>query len=273
MEYTFSDYQKSAESIKNKLDITAKTAVVLGSGLGNFAGTLSDAVALDYSDIYGFKTSTVDSHAGKLIAGYIDSKQILVMSGRFHFYEGYDFADVAFPVRVMKLLGIENIVLTNAAGGINPNYRPGDFMLISDHIKLTSQSPVIGKNISEFGIRFFDMSNAYCKDYRDIMKSVARNNSIKLHEGVYAFMAGPQFETPAEIKMLSVLGADAVGMSTVAEAITAVHCGIKVAGISCISNMAAGISDIPVSDDDVTKTANSVGDTFCRLVTEFIRKI
>lgn len=271
MEYA--DYQKTADFLKRKIPFQPETAVILGSGLGRLAAEIEDAVRIPYSDIPHFPRSTVASHKGELVCGTLAGKKILVMSGRFHYYEGYSFSQAAFPVRVFFLLGIKTLVVTNAAGGINLDFRPGDLMLITDHIKFFDDSPARGPQIDAFGPRFFDLSEAYAKPLGETAKRVAQTLGIPLKEGVYAFMPGPQFETPAEIRMLRTLGADAVGMSTVPEVITANQCGIKVLGISCISNMAAGILAQPISDDEVVEVAAQVSDAFVALVTGTIKEL
>ncbi len=270
---TYQEYTEAAAYLREKLPFFPKIAVVLGSGLGPFAEQLTDPVRIPYEEIPHFPRSTVASHKGELICGKYEGKAVLVMSGRFHFYEGYRMEEVAFPVRVFRLLGVETLVVTNAAGGVNTSYQPGDFMLITDQIKLFDDSPVRGTHLPEFGQRFFDLSEAYALPLRALAKEVAAAEGIVLQEGVYAFMPGPQFETPAEIRALRILGADAVGMSTVPEVITANQCGLRVVGISCISNMAAGILEQPISDDEVVEVANHVSKQFTALVGGLIRKI
>lgn len=270
----YQDYVNSANYIKNKIKgEMPETAVILGSGLSAFSEEIEKADVIDYKDIPNFPESTVQSHKGKMYIGKIGNKNVLCMAGRFHFYEGYEMNEVAFPVRIMKLLGIKNLILTNAAGGINTDFVPGDLMLIQDHIKLCDASPVRGNNIKEFGERFFDMTYAYAPEYQKTALNAAKKLNIDLKTGVYAYMAGPQFETPAEIRALRTLGADAVGMSTVAETITAAQCGIKTLGISCISNMAAGMSGEKISDDDVCEVANRRMSDFVKLICEIIKNI
>lgn len=273
MEYNFTHYQEAAEYILKQLSFQPEIAMVLGSCLGNLADEIVNPQVIDYKDIPNFLESTVDSHAGKLICGELAGKKVVCMSGRFHFYEGYSFQQLAIPMRVMKLLGVHTVILTNAAGGINTNFKAGDIMLIQDHIKLFGLSPTAGKVIPEFGPRFYDMSNAYDKDLQKLVKEVANNLQIPLQEGVYYYASGPQFETPAEIKAMRVLGADAVGMSTVTETITAAQLGLKVIGLSLISNMAAGVFNAPVTTEEVDETASHTAETFKKLVRGIVNTI
>lgn len=244
----------------------AEIGVVLGSGLGDYAKYLEDARILPYADIPGFPLSTVPGHAGELWSGLLHGKRVLMMRGRFHCYEGHPLNDVVLPVRVMARLGIKTLILTNAAGAVNVDFAPGDLMLITDFINFSGKNPLIGPNIDKLGPRFPDMSRAYDKRLRAIAGQVAAEKGIGLREGVYAWLNGPCYETPAEIRMLRVLGADAVGMSTVPETIAAVHAGLHVLGISCLTNMAAGILDTPLSHEEVTKTANRVREDFRSLL-------
>ncbi|MCG8498803.1 MAG: purine-nucleoside phosphorylase [Firmicutes bacterium] len=264
--------EQSAAFIRSKIEMQPEIAAVLGSGLGVLADEVEEAVEINYADIPHFPVSTVEGHAGKLVIGKLEGKAVMVMKGRFHYYEGYGMDEVAFPIRVMKLLGINNLLVTNAAGGINKKFEPGDLMLIKDHIKFFSESPLRGKNIEAFGPRFNDMSDCYTAALRETAKEIAYGLGLVLQEGVYGFMPGPSYETPAEIKMLNVLGADAVGMSTVPEVIVATHAGMKVLGISCISNMAAGILDQPLHHEEVMETAESVKEKFLTLVRAIIGK-
>ncbi len=263
---------ESAEYIKNKLDLKPEIGIILGSGLGALAEEIEIKTELSYSEIPNFPVSTVEGHEGKLVIGKIEGKTVIAMKGRFHYYEGYSMDEVAFPIRVMKAMGIQNLLVTNAAGGINSYFQPGDLMLITDHIKFFSESPLRGRNIEEFGPRFNDMSEAYSKRLRELARGAAYELGINLQEGVYGFMPGPSYETPAEIKMLGIVGADAVGMSTVPEVITAVHTGIKVLGISCITNMAAGILDKPLNHEEVMETAERTKERFLTLVKEIVAK-
>ena len=267
--------QDSLNFIKSKINNTVEVpeiAIILGSGLGDIADQV-DGISISYSDIPGFKTSSVQGHAGRLIIGKLSSRNVIVMQGRFHYYEGHTMQEVILPVRVMKLLGADKLVVTNAAGGVNLNFKPGDLMLISDHLNLTGQNPLIGKNLGELGPRFVDMSYAYNKDLLNIADKIADDLGIKIQKGIYAALSGPTYETPAEIRMLRTLGADAVGMSTVPEVIAANHMGMKVLGISCITNMAAGILDKPLCHDEVIETSNRVKINFIKLSKEIIKEI
>lgn len=270
MLYTYEDYKRSADYILEEVGFIPEIGLILGSALGSLADEIEDKVIIDYKDIPNFLISTVDSHAGKLILGKLGGKNIVCMSGRFHYYEGYDFQSLAIPIRVFKLLGVKTVILTNAAGAINKEYKPGDVMIIIDHIKLMGASPVRGANIPELGPRFFDVSDMYTKELRDLAKRCAERLDIQLQEGVYYFATGPQFETPSEIKAMSILGGDAVGMSTVTEAITAAHCGIKVLGLSLISNMAAGVLDQPITTEEVDEAGRLASKGLKRLLKEII---
>ncbi len=267
-------FETAAEYIKSKIGLRKpKLGIILGSGLGILAEDISDAVKIPYKEIPNFPVSTVSGHAGELIIGTINNIDIVAMNGRVHYYEGHSIANVGFPIRIFALLGVETLILTNAAGGINTGYVPGSFMVIKDHINFAGISPLRGPNLESFGTRFPDMTEVYDKELTDKMKAVVYNVTQKRYEGVYAYMQGPQYETPAEIKMLRILGADAVGMSTVPEAIVARHCGIKVVGVSCITNMAAGITKTPLSHEEVKEIADKVKDTFKTIVKEFIKEI
>lgn len=273
MLYTYEFYKKAADFILKKVNFKLEIGLILGSALGSIAEEIESPTIIDYKNIPNFLTSTVQSHAGKLILGKLGGKNIVCMSGRFHYYEGYDFEDLTIPVRVFKLLGVETVILTNAAGAINISYKPGDIMLIRDHIKLMGGSPIRGTNIPEFGPRFFDVSDMYTKDLRDLAKNIANKLEIKVHEGVYYFATGPQFETPSEIKAMRRLGGDAVGMSTVTEAITAAHCGMKVLGLSLISNMAAGVLNQPITTEEVDEAGKEASERMKKLIREIIRAI
>lgn len=264
---------KAAQYIQEQFPHKIDVAMVLGSGLGVLCDSIQSPIEIPYSQIPNFPISTVPGHDGKMVLGKLGEKTVLAMSGRFHYYEGYSMQEVTFPIRAMKLLGVEKLILTNAAGGINTKYQPGDLMLICDHIKLFDDSPLRGKNIEEFGTRFPDMSCVYGKELRELAKIVAVTNQIKLQEGAYFYMPGPSFETPAEIRAIRTLGADAVGMSTVPEAIVARHCGMEVLGISCISNMAAGILDKPLTHSEVLETGEKVKRTFAKLIKGIVEKI
>lgn len=265
--------RKAASHITMRIDKIPDTAIVLGSGLGNFTDKIQDKIEMAYPEIPHFPVSTVVGHAGKLVYGKLNDKLILCLAGRFHFYEGYSMKDIAFYVRVLKLLGIKKLILTNAAGGINEAFLPGDLMLISDHIKFFDESPLRGKNYELFGPRFNDMSSCYTDSLKNIAKVAAKEQEIDLKEGVYAFMPGPSFETPAEIKMLRILGADAVGMSTVPEVISAAHCGMELLAVSCITNMAAGILKQPLSHEEVFETAGATQEKFTKLIEGILSRV
>lgn len=258
---------------KEKVNFKPVVALVLGSGLGDYADGIEVVAELDYHDIEGFPVSTVPGHQGKYIFGYVGKVPVVCMKGRVHYYEGYNISDVVLPVRLMKLMGAEVLFLTNAAGGINTDFRAGDFMLIKDHIANFVPSPLIGENIDELGVRFPDMGNVYDKELRHVIKRTAALAGIQLQEGVYIQLTGPNYETSAEIRMCRTLGADAVGMSTACEAVAANHMGMKTCGISCISNMAAGITANPLTHKEVQDTADRVAPLFKQLVTECIKNI
>ena len=260
----------AAEIIRDKAGVEPKVAMILGSGLGALAEECEDAVAIDYSEIPGFPVSAVEGHAGELVVGRLEGVDVAIMKGRAHYYEGWTMKEVTFPVRAFDLLGIEYLVVTNSAGGANPDYVPGDLMIIKDHINFTGDNPLRGPNEDGFGPRFPDMSDPYDASLREMVRAVAEELSIDVKEGVYAGMAGPTYETLAEVKMIQVTGGDAVGMSTVPEVIVANHCGMKVAGISCITNMAAGLSKQKLSHDEVKETADMVRETFSGLVRNFV---
>lgn len=251
----------------------ADIGVILGSGLGDYAEALEDAVKLPYSEIPGFPRSTVAGHAGMWCCGTLYGKRVVMMQGRFHYYEGYGMKDVTLPVRVMQKIGVKTLIVTNAAGGVNLGYHPGELMVIGDIFSMTAQNPLIGPNLDAFGPRFPDMSCAFDKELRALAHECANEQGFALHEGVYAQMTGPTYETPAEIRMLRTLGADAVGMSTVPEVIVARHGGMRVLGISCITNMAAGILDQPLNHAEVTETANRVKGQFRNLLDGIIEKM
>ncbi|WP_026694756.1 purine-nucleoside phosphorylase [Peribacillus kribbensis] len=263
----------AADYLKGKLTETPELGLILGSGLGVLADEIENAVTIPYSEIPNFPVSTVEGHKGQLVAGDLSGKKVIAMQGRFHFYEGYSMDEVTFPVRVMKLLGAEKIIVTNAAGGVNESFEPGDLMLISDHINFIGTNPLIGPNNSDFGVRFPDLSEAYSKEYRNIARKAADSLGISLKEGVYMGLSGPTYETPAEIRMLRVLGGDAVGMSTVPEVIVARHSGLSVLGISCITNMAAGILDQPLSHDEVIETTEKVKTNFLNLIKKIVSEL
>ena len=259
--------QEAAMYITSRIGNTpVDIGMVLGSGLGGLADELQDAVAISYKDIPYFPVSTVFGHKGRLVVGTLEGKRVMCMQGRFHYYEGYGMDQVVFPIQVMHALGINNLLVTNAAGGVNSSYKPGDLMLITDHIKLIADSPMRGPNYDTLGERFFDMTNAYDKRLSALAREEAKRLSITLHEGVYMFFAGPSYETPAEVRAARILGSDAVGMSTVPEALAASHMRMKVLGISCITNMAAGILDQPLNHAEVMETSDRVKEAFTLLV-------
>lgn len=258
------------ESIKERIPFTPKVALVLGSGLGNYADSMEVKAEIAYSEIRDFPVSTVPGHAGKFIFGYVGAVPVVCMKGRVHYYEGYPISDVVLPARLMKMMGAEILFLTNASGGINPSFGAGDFMLIKDHISCFAPNPLIGANIDELGCRFPDMSKVYDKKLQDKIRKAAEENKIPLQEGVYVQLTGPSFESPSEIKMLRTLGADAVGMSTVVEAIAANHMGMKICGISCVSNLAAGMTDNPLTHEEVQEAADKAAPLFKKLITESI---
>lgn len=260
------------KSVREKIDFEPKVAIILGSGLGDYAKNIDVVSELPYDQIEGFPVSTVVGHAGKFLFGYIDKVPVVCMKGRVHYYEGYAMSDVVLPIRLMKLLGAQILLLTNAAGGINTSFQPGDLMLITDHIACFTPNPLLGANVEELGARFPDMSTVYNADLQNIIREIACEYDIKLQEGVYTYLTGPSYESPADIRMLRVLGADAVGMSTVPEAIAANHCGMKICGISCITNMAAGILKQPLNHEEVQETADKSAKSFQKLVTEVVKK-
>lgn len=265
--------QEAASYITDKLTVSPKVGLILGSGLGMLADEIDNPVKIKYETIPGFPVSTVEGHAGQLVCGTLMGVPVVAMQGRFHYYEGYGLEAVTFPVRVMKALGVEKLVVTNAAGGVNPALNPGDLMLITDHINNTGQDPLIGPNESKLGVRFPDMSTAYDRELQEVARDVAKEMNLDLKEGVYVWNTGPSYETPAEIRMLQKVGGDAVGMSTVPEVIVARHAGIDCLGISCISNMAAGILDQPLSHDEVIETTEKVRDSFLRFVKDVLARM
>lgn len=260
------------KSVRNKTDFVPKVALVLGSGLGDFANNIKVSYTLPYNEIDGFPVSTVPGHKGQFIFGYVEDVPVVCMQGRVHYYEGYDISDVVLPTRLMKMMGAEILFLTNASGGINSSFCAGDFMMLTDHISIFAPNPLIGANIDELGTRFPDMSTVYDIELRNIIESVAKENNIKLQKGVYCQLTGPSFESPAEIQLLSRLNVDAVGMSTVVEAIAANHCGMKICGISCVCNLAAGISKTALTHEEVQEAAATAAPKFTKLVYESIKR-
>lgn len=263
---------KCYESFKAKIDFTPKIALILGSGLGDYADGIDIRAVLDYKDIEGFPVSTAPGHKGRFVLGYANGVPVVIMQGRIHYYEGYPMEDVVLPTRLMKLMGAEVLFVTNAAGGVNYSFECGDFMLINDQICM-APSPLIGENLDELGPRFPDMSEIYNKKLREIVKHTARSLDINLREGVYIQLTGPNYESPSEVRMVRIMGADAVGMSTACEAIAANHMGMKVVGISCISNLACGVSNKPLSHAEVQETADRVAPLFKKLISASIANI
>lgn len=265
--------QESVIYIKSKINIIPSVGIILGSGLGEMADTLEDMVVIKYSEVPNLPESTVKGHKGQFVFGKLQGKDVVIMQGRFHYYEGNKMEDIVLPVYIMKYLGVETLVVTNAAGGVNMSFKPGDLMLIKDHVNLAFNNPLMGKNDENIGVRFPDMSSAYDKELINLAKSAAETLKIQVQEGTYFMFTGPTYETPAEIKMTRILGGDAVGMSTVPEVIAARHCGIKVLGISCITNMAAGILNQGLNHEEVIEVSNRVKDKFISLINEFVRKL
>lgn len=273
MNVNYEKLMKCFECVQQKITFKPEIALILGSGLGDYADTMEVVETLDYHDIEGFPVSTVPGHKGRFVFGYAGGVPIVAMQGRVHFYEGYKLQDVVLPIRLMKLMGAKVLFLTNAAGGINRSFNAGDFMLITDQISMSVPSPLIGENIDELGVRFPDMSEVYSRRLRKIIENSAVTAGVPLRRGVYIQTTGPQYETPAEIRAYERLGADAVGMSTAIEAIAARHAGMEICGISCISNLAAGISVNPLTHAEVQETADRVAPLFKKLVTQAIKDI
>lgn len=269
----FQYYKTSADYVKSIIKTEPEIGIILGSGLKDFALRICEPVVIDYNDIPNFLVSTVDSHEGKLIYGNISGKKVICMSGRFHHYEGYPFEMLTLPIRLFKLLGVRKTIVTNAAGAVNTDYNVGDIMIIKDHLKLTGASPLQGDNIPEFGPRFFDTTDMYTSSLRKIALECAKNSPLTFHEGVYMYFTGPQFETPAEIRAARILGADAVGMSTVTEALTAAHCSMPLLGLSVMTNMAAGVLDRKLTDEEVGETASRISKPFGDYVENIISRL
>ncbi|MBR4734289.1 MAG: purine-nucleoside phosphorylase [Lachnospiraceae bacterium] len=265
--------EKAVLQVKERTKFQPLVALVLGSGLGDFAKNLRVECTIPYSEIEGFPVSTVAGHDGRFIFGWLDQVPVVCMKGRVHFYEGYEVSDVVMPIRLMKRLGAKFLFLTNAAGGLNEKFQPGDLMMIRDHISFFVPNPLIGPNPESLGTRFPDMSNVYDRDLQDVIWEVASQEGIRIQKGVYTQLTGPSYESPAEIKALRALGTDAVGMSTVVEAIAANHAGMKICGISCISNLAAGMSIVALNHKEVQETADRAAAKFTALVSGVIRKM
>ena len=260
-------------SVRERTDFVPQVALVLGSGLGNYAEQIQVQEVLDYREIQGFPVSTVEGHKGRFVFGYVEQVPVVIMQGRVHYYEGYPMTDVVLPIRLMKLLGAETLFLTNAAGGVNYQFKPGDFMMLTDPISDFVPSPLIGPNLEQLGPRFCDMSQIYDRDLQQIIRESAGKLGILLKEGTYIQLTGPNFESPAEVRMCRILGADAVGMSTACEAVAANHMGMKICGISCISNLGCGMSSQPLSHQEVQETSARVEPLFTALVTEAITRM
>lgn len=273
MENMLSKINDAKVFLEKKLDKKPELGLILGSGLGIMAEEISNPTIIKYDEIPHFSKSTVEGHAGQFVIGELMGKEVMIMQGRTHFYEGLSMKQITFPVRIMHALGIKKLILTNSAGGANEAYEAGDLMLIKDHINFSAKNPLMGENYDELGPRFPDMSDTYDQALRLKIKALAKDLGIRLQEGVYMFFTGPTYETPAEVRMARTLGADAVGMSTVPEAIVANHSGMSIVGISCITNMAAGILDQPLNHDEVVETADRVRDTFVKLVSQIIEMI
>ena len=273
MKNLYERIQESAEYIKSKINNTPEIGLILGSGLGVLGDEIENPVIIKYDEIPNFPVSTVEGHSGQLVIGNLEGKFVIAMQGRFHFYEGYSMETVTFPVRVMKELGVKTVIVTNAAGGANKDFKPGDLMIIKDHINLSGNHPLIGPNDNRLGVRFPDMSTAYTSKDRELAKECAKELGIEVQEGVYTFFSGPTYETPAEIRFAQTIGSDAVGMSTVPEVIVARHSGLDVVGISCITNMAAGILDQPLNHEEVIETTQKVKSEFLSLVKSIVNKL
>lgn len=258
--------QDAVQIIRDRVDFDAEVGMILGSGLGDYADRIKNAVKIPYSAIPNFPVSTVDGHAGQFVLGSCKGKKVIAMQGRVHYYEGYTQKEITLPIRIMKRIGVSKVLLTNAAGGVNRSFAPGTLMMIRDHINYSGSNPLIGRNFEEDGPRFPDVSRVYQKELRQKLKVLAEQEGIHLEEGVYMMFSGPCYETPAEVRMAGIVGADAVGMSTVPEAIVCAHCGVPVLGISCITNYAAGILDQPLSHQEVVETAERVKSTFVKVV-------
>jgi purine-nucleoside phosphorylase len=266
-------FQETADFILSKTKLKPELGIVLGSGLGALGEKLEEACFIPYSEIPHFVSSTAPGHKGRVIIGKLGGKMLFCMQGRVHYYEGYTMRQITYPVRIMKKIGIQTLILTNSCGGLNPEFAPGDLMVITDHINFMGQNPLIGPNEEQFGVRFPDMTKAYSRDLISLAKQTAAEKGIQLREGVYIAYSGPSFETPAEIRLFQQFGGSAVGMSTVPEAIVASHCKMKLLALSCVTNLAAGILDVPLSGEEVIEVAGKAGEKFTLLLTEIIKRI
>ena len=274
MGYTIEDYQASVWAIRERAgDFVPQTALILGSGLGFLADEVADPLSVDYRDIPGFRTSTAPGHQGRLVLGTLEGRRVAVMQGRMHHYEGYSYQEVAYPVGVLRLLGCGELIVTNAAGCVRTDWQAGDLMLITDHIKLFSESPLRGPNLPQLGPRFPDASHLYTPRLQQLARESARELGMTLREGVYFYCYGPQYETPAEVRAARILGGDAVGMSTAPEVVAAGHCGLEVLGLTLLSNMAAGILDQPLSEEEVLQAGERARESFAGLVRACLRKL
>ena len=259
--------------IREKTDFVPEIGLILGSGLGDYADRIENKIVIPYNELPDFPQSTVVGHSGQFVMGEICGRKVIAMQGRVHYYEGYTQREITMPVRIMKALGIDKIIITNAAGGVNKNFKPGTLMMLEDHINYSGSNPLIGENPDEFGARFPDMSAVYSKEYRKNLKELAKESGIELEEGVYMMFSGPSYETPAEVRMARIVGADAVGMSTVPEAIVCSQMGVKILGISCITNCAAGILDQPLNHAEVVETATRVKKEFIKVLDIALEKV
>ena len=267
MQFTFSQYQESADALRARIgSFEPEVLLILGSGLGSLGDTVENAVVVPYGEIPYFRASTAPGHKGQLVFGTLQGRRVAVMQGRMHHYEGYSYEEVSYAVRVVRLLGAQTLIVTNAAGCANTGWNAGELMLITDHIKFFLESPLRGENLPQFGVRFPDASNLYTPALRDVARNAAQRLGIRLREGVYMYVPGPQYETPAEVRAARILGADAVGMSTAPEVITAGHCGMRVLGFTLLTNMAAGILDQPLSEEEVLTAAAAAKERFSKLI-------
>lgn len=274
MHYTFEQYQASAQAIRAKIgEFIPEVAMILGSGLGYLGDMVENAVSVPYGEIPHFKVSTAPGHKGRLVFGLLNGKRVAVMQGRMHHYEGYSYEEVSYAVRVLRLLGCDKLIVTNAAGCVNTQWKAGELMLITDQIKIFMESPLRGENISQFGPRFPDSSHLYTPELQDVARKAAEDLDIVLREGVYMYFPGPQYETPAEVRFARIAGADAVGMSTVPEVTVASHCGMQVLGFTLLSNMAAGILDQPLSEQEVLDAAAAAKEQFSKLVLTCLERL